>query len=196
MCIKVLHLAPHYGGGVGTVMRAFLADSQRIGGYAHRLACLEAASDGTQAWAAQLGIDLVERLHWNEAALRQLLNEADIVHIHWWHHPLLNAFMYRNDLPPFRCVLWTHVNGHYAPQNFPLGLADYPDVLVLATSWSLQAPTLADAVAQGRIFVLCAVLRGCQLCCGVLSVVMLRCGWAMLVPSIQLRCTRILCSCV
>ncbi|SDY31483.1 Glycosyltransferase involved in cell wall bisynthesis [Allochromatium warmingii] len=148
--VRVLHLAPHYGGGVGTVMRAFLVDSQRIGGYGHRLACLEAASNGTQAWAAQLGIDLADRLHWNEAALRQLLNEADIVHIHWWHHPLLNAFMYRNDLPPFRCVLWTHVNGHYAPQNFPLGLADYPDVLVLATSWSLQAPTLADAVAQGR----------------------------------------------
>lgn len=150
MNIRVLHLAPHYGGGVGTVVRALIAESQRLGGYTHRLACLEAASEATRAWAGRLGVGLADRLHWDEAALKQVLSDTDLVHLHWWHHPLLNAMMHRWDLPPFRCVLWTHVNGHHPPQNFPLGLVDYPDLLVLATSWSLKAPALSEAVAQGR----------------------------------------------
>jgi L-malate glycosyltransferase len=148
--IRVLHLAPHYGGGVGTVVRALIAESQRLGGYTHRLACLEAASEATRAWAGRLGVGLADRLHWDDEALKQALSDTDLVHLHWWHHPLLNAMMHRWDLPPFRCVLWTHVNGHHPPQNFPLGLVDYPDLLVLATSWSLKAPALAEAVAQGR----------------------------------------------
>lgn len=150
MNIRVLHLAPHYGGGVGTVVRALIAESRRLGGYTHRLACLEAASEITRSWAGRLGVGLADRLHWDDAALKQVLRDTDLVHLHWWHHPLLNAMMHRWDLPPFRCVLWTHVNGHHPPQNFPPGLIDYPDLLVLATSWSLKAPALAEAVTQGR----------------------------------------------
>lgn len=150
MNIRVLHLAPHYGGGVGTVVRALIAESQRLGGYTHRLACLEAASEATRTWAGRLGVGLADRLHWDDEVLKQVLSDTDLVHLHWWHHPLLNAMMHRWDLPPFRCVLWTHVNGHHPPQNFPLGLVDYPDLLVLATPWSLKAPTLTEAVAQGR----------------------------------------------
>ncbi|NEV60547.1 glycosyltransferase [Thiorhodococcus minor] len=149
MTIRVLHLAPHFGGGVGTVLRALIAESQRQGGHAHRLACLEAAAEPTRAWAGALGVQVIDRLHWDDTVLRAALGETDLVHLHWWHHPLLNALMHRSDLPLFRCVLWTHVNGHHPPQNFPLGIADYPDLLVLATPWSLKAPALVEPIARG-----------------------------------------------
>lgn len=150
MSLRILHLAAHYGGGVGTVIRALIGESQRLGGYTHQLACLEAASDGTRAWAGRLGVMLADRLQGDDKTLQQLLRDADVVHLHWWHHPLLNAMMHRHDLPAFRCLLWTHVNGHYPPQNFPQGLADYPDVLILATSWSRKAPVIAEASAKGQ----------------------------------------------
>jgi glycosyltransferase involved in cell wall biosynthesis len=160
--IRVLHFAPHYGGGVGTVVRALVSESCRQGGFEHRLACLEYLNDRMTEWTAAEGVLAVDRLWGQDEALRGLLADADIVHLHWWHHPLLNDFMHRPDWPPFRCILWSHVNGHYPPQNFPLGLADYPDILALATPWSRKAPALAQPLAKGEVDI-----RVIQSCAGV-----------------------------
>lgn len=139
----ILHLAPHYGGGVGAVVRALVSESGRQGGYWHRLASLEPVGPQMKRWAEEQGIECRDDLYRHDALLSRLVAGADVVHLHWWHHPLLNAWMHRTDLPPFRCLLWSHVNGHHAPQNFPAGIADYPDMLVLASAWSLHAPALA-----------------------------------------------------
>ncbi|HRD65801.1 MAG TPA: glycosyltransferase family 4 protein [Candidatus Competibacter sp.] len=147
---RILHLAPHYGGGVGTVVRALIAESQKQTGFQHTLACLEYCNDRMKEWAAGENVRTVGDLWGQNQLVRELLADADIVHFHWWQHPLLNALMHQRDLPPFRCVLWSHVNGHYPPQNFPSGLVDYPDVFVLATPWSLEAPALIEPLANGR----------------------------------------------
>lgn len=146
----ILHLAPHYGGGVGTVVRALIAESRKQSSFQHTLACLEYCNDRMKEWASGESVRTVGDLWGQNQLIRELLADADIVHFHWWQHPLLNALMHQRDLPPFRCVLWSHVNGHYPPQNFPSGLVDYPDVLVLATPWSLEAPALIEPLANGR----------------------------------------------
>lgn len=144
---EVLHLAPHFGGGVGTVLRALVSASLSEGRFNHRLLCLDSLNPLMAQWAASQQIEARGDLWHDLQALKNNLARADVVHLHWWHHPLLNALMSRTDLPAFRCLLWSHVNGHHAPQNFPLDLAAYPDVMVLSTPWSLQAP----ALAHGRI---------------------------------------------
>lgn len=146
---RILHLAPHYGGGVGTVVRALIAESRKQASFQHALACLEYCNDRMTEWATGENVRIVGDLFGQNQLIRELLADADIVHLHWWQHPLLNALMHQRDLPPFRCVLWSHVNGHYPPQHFPSGLADYPDVLVLATPWSLEAPALIEPLADG-----------------------------------------------
>lgn len=147
---RILHLAPHYGGGVGTVVRALIAESRKQASFQHTLACLEYCNDRMTEWAVSESIRTVGDLWGQNQLIGELLADADIVHFHWWQHPLLNALMHQRNLPPFRCVLWSHVNGHYPPQNFPSGLADYSDVLVLATPWSLEAPALIEPLADGR----------------------------------------------
>jgi|GEM_PF-1679445 len=150
MTVRVLHLAPHFGGGVGTVIRALVVESHRQGGYSHGLASLEPVSSRMADWANHEGVAMADNLFQDDETLCQLLAGADVVHLHWWHHPLLNAFMHRQDLPLFRCVMWTHVNGHYPPQNFPRNLADYPDILVLATPWSLKVAAIVESTAGGK----------------------------------------------
>jgi glycosyltransferase involved in cell wall biosynthesis len=145
---RVLHLAPHFGGGVGTVVRALICQAppnKPKFTFTHTLASLESASTATQAWANQQGIGLLDNLFQQPEHLAALLASHDIIHLHWWHHPLLNDFMHNDTWPAFRCVLWTHVNGHYPPQNFPIGLANYANLTVLATPWSLKTPALHDA---------------------------------------------------
>jgi glycosyltransferase involved in cell wall biosynthesis len=144
MRIRVLHLAPHLGGGVGAVVRALISNSARQGAYVHVIACLEGLNDESKKWAFEAGVGVDEHLWQDRCRLDALIAGADIVHMHWWHHPLLNALMHRSDLPPFRAALWTHVNGLFPPQNFPEKLADYADLLVLATPASL--PLLSAAV--------------------------------------------------
>ncbi len=139
---EIIHLAPHFGGGVGTVLRALVSASTSEGHFNHSLLCLDRLNPLMARWATDQRIKAQGNLWHDLRKLKDSLAHADVVHLHWWHHPLLNALMSRTDLPAFRCLLWSHVNGHYAPQNFPPGLAAYPDIMVLSTPWSLQAPAL------------------------------------------------------
>ncbi|HCA26197.1 MAG TPA: hypothetical protein DEP05_00840, partial [Betaproteobacteria bacterium] len=128
---------------VGTVLRALVSASCSEGRFNHRLLCLDRLNPPMAQWAERQQIEARGDLWHDLQELKNNLARADVVHLHWWHHPLLNALMSRTDLPAFRCLLWSHVNGHHAPQNFPLSLAAYPDIMVLSTPWSLQAPALA-----------------------------------------------------
>lgn len=146
--LRILHLAPHYGGGVGCVVRALITESAKTGLYSHAIGSLETLGELNKKWAVDVGIEVHEQL-WDRAAqLRDSIRRADIVHIHWWHHPLLNALMHRSDLPEFRCVLWCHVNGLHPPQNITADLLEYTDQLVLATPASLEIPFLHNAIAE------------------------------------------------
>ncbi len=77
-----------------------------------------------------------------------MIDRGDVVHIHWWNHPQLNALLAGSDLPDMQTVLWSHVNGHYAPQSFFPQLVEYPNVFVVAAPFSLDSPVL-KAVAGG-----------------------------------------------
>lgn len=138
----ILHITPHLGGGVGRVLRNFLSYSRAHSEDSHRLACLDYANAPSQAWAAAAGIDLTEHLSRRLPELLQMVAGADLVVLHWWNHPLLFDLLVRQPLPPARVLLWSHVSGHTAPQNFSRALLDYPDLFVVATPYSFEAPAI------------------------------------------------------
>ncbi len=142
--INILHLTPHLGGGVGRVLKAFISDSMAEDSFSHSLLALESADAGAKRWADQVKISLVENVWRNEDALWHALSAADLVHLHWWNHPLIYSFLAREDLPPFRVVLWSHVNGVAPPHCFTRALLSYPDIFVIANPYSLEAPAFSE----------------------------------------------------
>ncbi len=138
----ILHITPHLGGGVGRVLRNYLSYSRDHSEDGHRLACLDYANTTSLAWAAAAGIDLTEHLSRRLPELLEMVAAADLVVIHWWNHPLLFDLLVRHPLPPARVLLWSHVSGHTPPQNFSRALLDYPDLFVVATPYSFEAPAI------------------------------------------------------
>ena len=113
--MKVLHIAPHLGGGVGKA-HATLTEAERQSGAPVRRSyvLLEAPRDPTYAErvrAAGCALHVTPE----PDRLVALAAEADIVQIEWWNHPRLYGLLAAETLPALRLVLWTHISGLAAP---------------------------------------------------------------------------------
>lgn len=139
---SVLHLLPHSGGGVGTVLRALLeAELMKGSSSVSSIASLECLNEATRCHFNALGVPWVDGIAVKGGFenLPALFKRADIVLVHWWNHPLLMRLLFQG-LPPSRLALWSHVNGFFAPQSFFPELFELPDRFVFATKASLQSP--------------------------------------------------------
>jgi len=148
--VTILHILPHAGGGVGSVVRALLsAETASDSPYRHKAVSLEYLNDRTKAHFNENGIPWIDEAAFKHSEeLNALLAEADIVLAHWWNHPFMMKFLYA-DLPPMRLVMWSHVNGYYPPQAFFPTLFDLPDRFAFTSRTSLEAPVilrLPDAI--------------------------------------------------
>lgn len=150
---SVLHLTPHFGGGVGAVLLNYLAKVSGSGRFVHRAVCLDYANEKALEAARRIGFDLAENMAADPLATLKAIGEADIVLVHWWNHPLLYDFLVRQSLPPARVVAWSHISGFHPPYVFTEALLRYPDMFVFTTPLSLDAPEVKEADnAVGRRF--------------------------------------------
>jgi L-malate glycosyltransferase len=148
---NILHILPHAGGGVGTVMRAILAaEAVTESPYKHTVASLEYLNDATKTHCAKYGISWIDEIATNrKAEVPALLKAADIVLAHWWNHPFIMQFLFQG-LPPTRLIMWSHVNGFFAPQSFFPALFDVPDRFVFTSKTSFTAPAIQLLPEQDR----------------------------------------------
>jgi L-malate glycosyltransferase len=138
--VTVLHITPHMGGGVGSVLLNYLAWVGGNADFRHRVLSLEYANK--RAWQASetTGFHLEDKMSQAHGVLLHEIEQADIVLIHWWNHPLLYDFLVRETLPPSRIISWSHTSGHHAPYAFSAPALTYPDFCVFTSPLSLEVP--------------------------------------------------------
>ncbi|WPX07804.1 glycosyltransferase family 4 protein [Anaerocellum danielii] len=133
--IKILHVTPHMGGGVGRVISGLVkltADKIQ-----HKIILLEQP----QKWnfvdsAIEAGAKI--SISPESVEIRNLLSESDIVIIHWWHHPKTSEFLYYLPEIPLRIVIWTHINNLTVPALNPNFLIEATRV-IFSTEASYEA---------------------------------------------------------
>lgn len=147
--MKVLHVTPHLGGGVGKghaamrtamcghVDQTFLLLEPPLD---RRYADLIVACGGEVRVASDLG------------EVARLAREADIVQFEFWNHPLLFECLAHSDFPAMRTVFWSHISGLFAPV-IPPGLIANAGRFVFSTEASLSIAAL-KSVPPGRIAVI------------------------------------------
>lgn len=133
---NVLHILPHLGGGVGSVLLHLLAHDDFNN---NTVACWDTANTRTIESLNNAGIPWHAEMHGKTNALLSLMAAADIVVMHFWNHPLAYDFLVRHPLPPVRIVCWGHVAGLYPPNVFTPKLFEYFDRFVFTTPLSLNA---------------------------------------------------------
>ena len=140
--LKILHLTPHLGGGVGRALSG-LAGHPSVAAV-HCFVCLE-RPEKTQF------VDLVRRVSCKVVVcpsieeLRTLVEDADIVQLEWWNHPAMIKCLCSSALPPTRLLVWCHVSGLHSP-IIPTALISAVHRFVFTSSCSLAAKGVAELV--------------------------------------------------
>jgi glycosyltransferase involved in cell wall biosynthesis len=140
----ILHITPHLGGGVGRVLLNYLEEAKGNPSFVHKVLCLDYANDTAISAAMKSGFALTANMSSNHTRILSLISEADVILIHWWNHPLLNAFLVRETLPPARVIIWSHISGFHSPYVFSEPILQYPDLFVFTTPLSLDVHTIKN----------------------------------------------------
>jgi glycosyltransferase involved in cell wall biosynthesis len=135
---KILHITPHFGAGVGTVVLNYLSKVKDSRYFMHRAISLDYANKNAIEVAKNTGFPLSDNMSKKKSEVLGLIADSDIVLIHWWNHPLLYDFLVREQLPASRVIIWSHITGSPPPNNFTDKILCYPDIFVFTTPLSYK----------------------------------------------------------
>jgi len=134
----ILHITPHLGGGVGSVLLNYLEVVRHDRHFTHRICSLEYANERSLKASRTSGFPLHDKMFNDINSLLAAANQADIVLVHWWNHPLLYALLVRESFPPARIIFWSHISGLNPPYVFSDPALAYPDLFVFTSPISLK----------------------------------------------------------
>jgi glycosyltransferase involved in cell wall biosynthesis len=135
--IKVLHITPHLGGGVGRVLsQVALHRKKNSSNIDDIIVCLEPPEKEERLIIMRnSGVHVV--INPQDTELDVLIKDADIIQVEWWHHPLIARFL--SCYKPYlgRLIIWAHVSGFHFP-IFPTSFLNLPDFFLFTTAVSHQ----------------------------------------------------------
>lgn len=117
--MRVLHITPHLGGGVGRV----ILDWVKAEGSGHVIMCLDTINSAADSFCYEHQIPLLSKDEMPRV-VDVLIEQADTVVVHYWDHFTLPALL-AQPFPPCRLVFWCH-------KNYPVSQAEinYPDLFL------------------------------------------------------------------
>jgi glycosyltransferase involved in cell wall biosynthesis len=138
--MKILHVTPHLGGGVGKAHAAISSVLPEI--VEQIFVLLEPPRDRRfvdRIEAAGAEIVVAEGLN----RVASLAKEVDIVQFEFWNHPRMFECLARAEFPAMRSMFWSHISGIFGPR-IPPGLMREAGRFVFTTSASLSIPFIVD----------------------------------------------------
>ena len=116
--MKVLHISPHIGGGIGTVIQGW---TDRDKSNKHEILLLDIAKT-----KRKMSVDMCDNAYALIEDVRKYIgaDEFDIVVVHWYDHPMLRDLISK-PLRPCRLAFWCHKR-----YDVPQEELDCPDVFI------------------------------------------------------------------
>jgi glycosyltransferase involved in cell wall biosynthesis len=136
--MKILHVTPHLGGGVGKAHAAIGAAVPEV--VEQCFVLLEPPRErryADQIEAAGARIVVADSLD----QVASLAREADIVQFEFWNHPRLFECLARCQWPAMRSAFWSHISGLSTPLIQP-GLIEEAGRFAFTTEASLVIPAI------------------------------------------------------
>ena len=117
--MRILHVTPHFGGGVGTVLLDWLVNDLSSS-FGHEVVSLDFINEKAQKVLKKHYIPSIEG-HRFIRDKKEITSKYDIVLVHWWDSPDLKQ-LFSEPFPASRLIFWCH-------KNYPLSIEEksYPD---------------------------------------------------------------------
>ena len=150
--MKILHVTPHLGGGVGkahAALRGVLPEEVE-----QTFVLLEQPRDRRYLELIESGGARVVTAACLEQ-VAELASKSDIVQFEFWNHPRLFECLARCAFPAMRTVFWSHISGVSKPL-IPPGLMEEAMRFVFTTKASLDisSSALLSEVARSKLAVI------------------------------------------
>lgn len=132
--MNILHVTPHLGGGMGTVIMKYVEKDCRNNH--HRIVCLDKNNNTDYlAFSEKTGVEVKDNLYNSSLGLSDVVaaNDADIILIHWFNHPLLFELLVNRTIYSARIVIWNHVSGLYPPYVHSNRLIEYAERFIFTS---------------------------------------------------------------
>lgn len=105
--MKITHITAHLGAGVGKAISGMIiADKTNE----YKILVLDKPEKFDSIYRLEsngVKVDVTP----DDFAIREAVEQSDIVIVNWWHHPLIYKVLIMISNTPTRLVLWSHVNG-------------------------------------------------------------------------------------
>lgn len=149
--MNILHITPHLGGGVGTVVTNMLKDFNANSPHVNTIICLDKLRSESKHFLSQCGLSFIEDASSNFLLLQKYIDSSDVVLLHWWNHPLSGKFLYDlQELGPCRLALWCHISGLTEPNNLLDAAVKISDKFIFTTPLSYGVKSLRGLSPQQR----------------------------------------------
>jgi L-malate glycosyltransferase len=136
--MKILHLCPHLGGGLKTVLLGWISKDLIN---EHCIVSLGYADRDVNKICNENNVDLYcNFLKGDYELIINLIPQYDIIIIHYWNFPLLLDFLVNNPLPECRLITWFHNSGFYDPYSLPKNIIEMSDRMVFTSPISYDLP--------------------------------------------------------
>lgn len=147
--IKILHITPHLGGGVGKALSSLAIAAKAANCDIKRTFLLLEIPEKTQFvnTIQKLGTSIKIASDMNEQEIHGLLARADVVQLEWWNHPATFKFLCNKKLPPIRLLVWCHVSGTYNP-IIPPKLIKAAERFIFTSPCSYQTKTVIELESE------------------------------------------------
>ncbi len=123
--MKILHITPHLGGGVGTVILNWMKaiDSNQC----HSILCLDYANKKAKEICYENHIPLCDCMieRWKSSNISRYIPKFDIIIVHYWDHPMISMMLELLPKPDAKIIFWCHKNFPVPPEHL-----SYPDIFV------------------------------------------------------------------
>ena len=77
--IKILHITPHLGGGVGKVLLNYISEAKKNKRYHFKIALLEYANDNAKSVSKKINLDLFDKMSDKKDELLEMIIKSDII---------------------------------------------------------------------------------------------------------------------
>src|SRR6476661_10301079 len=144
--MKILHVTPHLGGGVGKAHATISPVLPEV--VEQTFVLLERPRDHRFIDKIRsVGGNVIIADDLNHVA--SLARKADIVQFEFWNHPRMFECLARTEFPPIRSMFWSHISGIVSPR-IPPGLVTEAGRFVFTTPASLSIPSVSNLHAAER----------------------------------------------
>ena len=144
--MKVLHITPHLGGGVGKAFSGLCAASSPD--IKRTFLLLESPRDRRYSdLINKTGADVISADNLTDIAA--LAAAADIVQFEFWNHPRTYELLAKCPFPAMRFVFWCHISGLFAPFIAP-GLLTSANRFVFTSPCSFRSAFVAEIAEEDR----------------------------------------------